>query len=84
MVVARVQADAGFIENIQDPGQFGADLGGQTDALAFTARQAGCRAVQADIGQAHVHDISQAAFDFAEDFSGDFALLTIKIEIACL
>jgi len=35
--VARVQADAGFVQDVQHARQLGPDLGGQPDALAFSA-----------------------------------------------
>jgi hypothetical protein len=41
VVVALVQADAGFVEDIGDAGELGADLSGQADTLAFAARK-GC------------------------------------------
>ena len=37
IVIALVQADAGFIQHIQHAGQCAADLGRQADALAFAA-----------------------------------------------
>ena len=36
-VVARVQADGWFVQNVEHAGQAGADLPGQADALTFTA-----------------------------------------------
>ena len=41
LVVALVQADAGFVEDIQHAHQGRADLGGQPDALAFAAGEGG-------------------------------------------
>ncbi len=35
VVVALVQADTGFVQHIQHPGQAGADLTGQADTLGF-------------------------------------------------
>jgi hypothetical protein len=38
-IVALMQADGGLIQNVKNAGQAGADLRGETDALAFAARQ---------------------------------------------
>ncbi|MNR46437.1 hypothetical protein D3C85_1654000 [compost metagenome] len=37
-IVALVQADRGFVQHIEDAGQARADLRGQPDALALSAR----------------------------------------------
>jgi hypothetical protein len=39
VVVALVQADGRLVEDVEDAGQAGADLGGEPDALALAARQ---------------------------------------------
>jgi hypothetical protein len=39
VVVALVQADAGFVQHVEHARQAGADLAGEADALAFPARQ---------------------------------------------
>ena len=41
LVVARVQADARFVEHIQHAAQFRPDLRGQPDSLALAARERG-------------------------------------------
>ena len=45
-VVARVQADGGFIENVGDTAQIGAQLRGQADALRLAAGERRRRAVE--------------------------------------
>ena len=37
VVVAGVQANGGFVENVEDAPQIGSELGGQTDALGLAA-----------------------------------------------
>ena len=39
VVVTLVQADRRFIEHVADADEAGADLGGQSDALRFSARE---------------------------------------------
>ena len=36
-VVARVEADGGFVEDVEDAAEVGAELGGEADALGFAA-----------------------------------------------
>ena len=53
IIVALVQADARLVQHVQHTGQRAADLGGQADTLALTARQ-GCRAArQGQIAQTY-------------------------------
>jgi len=54
LVVSLVQAYAGLIQDIEHAGQFGADLGGQTDPLAFTPGQRSRGPVQGKIGQTDI------------------------------
>ena len=53
IVIALVQADAGFIQHIQHAGQCAADLGRQADALAFAAGKGRCAARQGQVPQTH-------------------------------
>ena len=39
IVVAGVEADAGFVEDVEDPGEICAELGGEANALGFAARE---------------------------------------------
>src|SRR5207249_69607 len=48
-IVSRVQADAGFVENIENATKSRADLRGQADALGFSAGKRGGRSVRAEI-----------------------------------
>ena len=73
-VVALVQADRRLVEHIEDPGQPGADLRGQPDALALAA---GERAGGARQGQVFEPDILQKAetlVDLLQDALSDLAL----------
>jgi hypothetical protein len=50
-VVALVQPDGGFIQNVEDAGEFGTHLGGQTDALGFSAGEGGALAAEGQVIQ---------------------------------
>ena len=51
-VVARVEADGGFVENVEDAAEIGAELGGEADALGFAAGQCGDATAQLKIAKA--------------------------------
>ena len=53
-VVLLVKADRRLIEHIDDPGEVGADLGGQPDALGFTAREGRALSGEVQVAQADV------------------------------
>ena len=53
-VVARMQADARLIKDVQDADQAGTDLAGQPDALGLAAGECRGGAVQREIVQSHV------------------------------
>ena len=70
-VVALVQADARFIQDVEDAHELAADLGGQADALRFTAGEGRCRAIERQIVQAYVDHELQACGDLLEHLGGD-------------
>ena len=50
-VVAGVEADGGFVEDVEDAAEVGAQLRGETDALAFAAAEGGGGAVELEIAE---------------------------------
>ena len=71
-VVARMQADRGLVENVEDADQAAADLAGQPDALRFAAGERGGGAIEREIIEADVDEEAEAAADFLDGFFGDF------------
>ena len=53
-VVSLVQPDGRLVENVDDAGELAAHLRGQADALALSARERRGRAVEREVGEAHV------------------------------
>jgi hypothetical protein len=53
-VIALMEADAGFIQDIKNANQASADLRGQTDALGFSAAEGAAFAIQRQIIQADI------------------------------
>jgi len=74
LVVARVEADAGLVENVENSAEARADLRGQADALGFTAGERGCGTVEAEVAEADSEEKLDALSDFLERTGGDFFL----------
>ena len=70
-VVALVQADARFVQDIEDAHQAGADLGRQADALGFAAGQGGRRPRQGHVVQSDIDQEAEAGVQFLADLRGD-------------
>ncbi len=70
-VVARMQADGRFVEDVADALQVGAELGGQADALRLAARQGGRRAIERQVAQTDFLEEAQARAQFGDDVAGD-------------
>src|SRR5690606_7575799 len=71
VVVALVQADGRFVENVHDPYQPGADLAGQPDALGFATRQGVGAAIEGQVVEADIHQKAQAVLQFFQDLFGN-------------
>ena len=54
VVISLMEADARLIQNIQNPHQFGTDLGRQANPLRFSSRQRPGRAGQTQITESHI------------------------------
>ena len=74
IVVARVETDGGFVENVEDSAKARADLRGQANALGFAAGERGGGAVEAEIAEADGEEKVEALGDFFERAGGDVAL----------
>ena len=74
VVVARVQADGGLVENIEHAAKARADLRGQANALGFAAGKRGGGAIEAEIAEADGEQEIEALGDFFQRTSGDLFL----------
>ena len=73
-----MQADAGFIQDVKNADQAGADLSSQANALRFPAGQAGGGAVQGQIMQADIEQECDAATNFLKQLRRDEPLNWIE------
>ena len=71
VIVPLVQTDGRLVQNIQHPHKTAADLGGQADALAFTAGQGAAGPGQGQVAEAHGLQEAQPGADLLEDLGGD-------------
>ncbi|MGC4012846.1 MAG: hypothetical protein QM805_30120 [Pseudomonas sp.] len=67
LVVALMQADRRFVEDVHDADQARANLAGQADALRLAAGQRVGAAVEGQIVEADIDQEMQALADFLED-----------------
>ena len=73
-VVAGMEADARFVENIENAAETRADLRGQADALGFAAGEGGGGTIETEIAEADGEKKLDALGDFLERTGGDFFL----------
>ena len=72
--VARVQADAGFVQHKQGVDQAGAQRGGEVDALDFAPAQGAALAVEREVADAHVAQVFEPCRDFFQKQLQGFVL----------
>jgi len=65
-VVALMQADGWFVENVADPDQPASHLRGQADALRLAAGQRSAGTVERQVADAYVHHELQPLVDFLQ------------------
>ena len=78
VVVARVQADARLVEDVEHADEAAADLAGQADALGLAAGERRGRAVERQVVQADVEQEAEPAADLLEQFAGDGLLHRVE------
>ena len=70
-VVARVQADARLVEDVQHADEPAADLPGEADALGLAAGERRGRAVEREVVQSDVQQEPEPGANLLEQFAGD-------------
>ena len=79
LVVALVETDAGFVEDVEHIDQLRAYLRGQSDALALTSRERRRRAVQCEIVKPHLEHESQARLYLLDNLGGYLLLVAVHV-----
>src|SRR4051794_30275672 len=70
-----MEADRGFVENVQHAAEAAADLAGEADALGFAAGESGSGAAKREVVEAHVNEKREPVIDFADQFPGNFLFI---------
>jgi hypothetical protein len=68
--VARVQADAGLVEDEEGVHQRGPEAGGEVDALEFAAGEAAGEAVEVEVAEPCAVEVAEAGGDFVTQHGG--------------
>src|SRR3546814_15611277 len=79
VVVALMEADAWFVENIEHPRQAAADLAGETDALAFAAAERAAGAVEVQIIEPDIVEKAEPLVDLLQNRFGDLLLRVVPL-----
>src|SRR5690606_40373598 len=77
--VALMQADGGFVEDVEHSGQPRADLAGEADALAFAARKRARIAREGEIFEPDIVEEGEAVADFLEHALADGDLGVVEM-----
>ena len=62
-----MEANGGFVEDVEDAAKVGAELGGESDALGFTAGEGFRGAVELEVAEADVFEEGESRGDFGKD-----------------
>src|SRR5262249_17506644 len=71
IVVARMEADARFVEDVENADETRADLAGETDALGLAAGESRGGAIEREIVEPDVEEEADAGLDLLEHLDGD-------------
>ncbi len=80
-VVSLMEADARFIQNIQDTHEAGTDLSGQTDPLPLACRKGDRSSVNRQVIQPHVDHEIEPFDDLLENRCGDLSVSPVQVEV---
>ena len=79
-VVALMEPDRGFVEDVQGADESGADLRREADSLCFTAGERARRARQREVVEADVEQEAEPGIDLFGDAFGDHAIALAEFE----
>ena len=79
-VVAGVEADGRLVQNIKHAAQVGTKLGGEADALGFSAGEGFCAAVEREVIESNLREEFEALADFGNHIAGDLRSGALEIQ----
>ena len=81
IVIARMQADRRFVEDVKHADEPAADLSGQANALRFAARERRRGAVERQVIEADVRQEAEPAANFFEHLGRDRLPHRVEVEL---
>ena len=79
-VVAGMKANGGFVEDVEDALEVGAELSGEADALGLAAGKSGGRAVELEVAESDLIEEVEALYDLGENVATDLEIASGKFE----
>jgi hypothetical protein len=76
-----VEADGGFVQDVEDAFEVGAELCGKADALVFAAGEGADGAVELEVVEAGQGEEVEALEDFRQDVAGECGLASVEAEV---
>src|SRR5258706_4499882 len=80
LVVARMQADGGLVEDVANPAQVGAKLRGQPDALRLAAGERWRGTVQGQVIETDFREEAKAALQFRNQVTREFQFAAFEVQ----
>ena len=81
-IIARMQTDRRFVENVENSAQIRTELGGQPDSLRFAATKRIRGAIEGQIISPTWQRKRRRCWYFSKDICSDFLFASLKLELA--
>ena len=81
LVVARVEPDRRFVEDVEDPDEAGTDLRREGDPLRLPAAERRRGPVEGEVGQADVPEEPEPRADLLDDLADDLLVALGQVEL---
>tara|TARA_B100001109_G_scaffold237843_1_gene219215 strand:+ start:797 stop:1318 length:522 start_codon:yes stop_codon:yes gene_type:complete len=81
LVVTGMEADRGFIKNVEDSPKVRAQLGGKANTLSLTPRKSSSRSIKLEITQTDLFEETQALGYFRNNIASDSTSSACKVKL---
>ena len=81
IVIALVQSDTGFVENVEDAGESSTNLGGEANSLGFPPGKGHRRPIEREVIESHIQEKLQPGPNFFEREIGNLRLAIAQLEL---
>ena len=80
-IVAGVESDRRFVEDIENTAQAASELAGEPNALRFPVGESGSWTSQREIVESHINEELQSGTDFAQQIGGYLLRVTSEFPV---